>query len=76
MDQRLRVIEEWIKTVELWNNEKLPMLEKQVEDNRAKLRTRQKEIEKAVETQMKGAETQGEELKKLKAELEELKKGA
>ena len=76
MDQRLRIVEEWIKTVELWNNEKLPMLEKQVEDNRAKLRTRQKEIEKAVETQMKGAEAQGEELKKLKAELEELKKGS
>ena len=37
---------------------------------------RQKEIEKAVETQMKGAEAQGEELKKLKAELEELKKGS
>ncbi len=76
MEQRIRVIEEWIKTVELWNNEKLPALERQVEDNRSKLRSRQKEIEKAVETHMRGADEQSSELKRLREELEELKKGS
>ena len=76
MEQRLQLVEGWIKTVELRNNEKLPALERQVEDNRSKLRSRQKEIEKAVETHMRAADEQSSELKRLREELEELKKGS